>query len=99
MFAYNVVGDVAPLPERELFEFRDELYGFVGIRMRHYAMHARTISPRWDTLAVPTDRFRELAAPVAHFFSSNSAAGRSDPSRGATDDQSLPLEEFDSCVR
>ncbi len=33
VFAYNVVGDRAPLPAESLFEFRGGLYGFVGIRL------------------------------------------------------------------
>lgn len=68
VFAYNVVGDRAPLPAEELFAFRGGLYGFVGVRLSDYAYHARPISPRWDTLAIPTQRFRELAAPVDLLF-------------------------------
>jgi hypothetical protein len=68
VFAYNVVGDRAPLPPEDLFEFRGGLYGFIGIRLREYVRHARPISPRWDTLAMPTGRFRELAAPLPHFL-------------------------------
>jgi hypothetical protein len=68
VFAYNVVGDRAPLPAEDLFEFRGGLYGFVGVRLSDYAFHARPISPRWDTLAIPTQRFRELAAPVDVFL-------------------------------
>ena len=69
VFAYNVVGDRAPLPAEELFAHRGGLYGFVGVRLREYAYYARPISPRWDTLAIPTQRFRELAAPVDVFLS------------------------------
>jgi hypothetical protein len=68
VFAYNVVGDRAPFSPERLFEFRGGLYGFVGIRLVEYARHARPISPRWDTLAMPTGRFRELAAPVEQFL-------------------------------
>jgi hypothetical protein len=68
VIAYNVLGDRSPLPAERLFEFRDRLYGFVGIRLREYAMHARPISPRWDTLAVPAAHFRRLAAPLEEFF-------------------------------
>jgi hypothetical protein len=68
VFAYNVVGDRAPLPEPDLFEFRGGLYGFVAIRLSEYALHARPISPSWDTWAMPTGRFRELAAPLADFL-------------------------------
>jgi hypothetical protein len=68
VFAYNVVGDRAPLPAEDLFEFRGGLYGFIGIRLEDYTRHARPISPRWDTLAMPTGRFRQLAAPVEQFL-------------------------------
>jgi hypothetical protein len=68
VFAYNVIGDQAPLPEDSLFEFRDALYGFVGIRLCEYAMHARPISQRWDTLAIPAEHFRQLAAPIDSFL-------------------------------
>ena len=47
VFAYNVIGDRAPLPPERLFEFRGGLYGFVGIRVREYTRHARPISPRF----------------------------------------------------
>jgi hypothetical protein len=68
VFAYNVVGRRAPLPPSELFEFRGALYGFIGIRLREYVRHARPVSPRWDTLAMPSGRFRQLAAPLEHFL-------------------------------
>jgi hypothetical protein len=68
VFAYNIVGDRAPLPAENLFEFRGGLYGFVGIRLREYAMHARPISPRWDTLAMPVVHFRQLASPIESFL-------------------------------
>lgn len=64
VFAYNVHGDRAPLPAEKLFEFRGALYGFVAIRLAHYAVHARQISPRWDTVAMPVEQFRQLARPL-----------------------------------
>jgi hypothetical protein len=68
VFAYNVVGELAPLAADELFEFRGGLYGFVAIRVREYGTHARPISTRWDTLAMPAAPFRQLAAPVSSFL-------------------------------
>jgi hypothetical protein len=70
VFAYNVVGDRAPLPVEELFVHRDRLYGFVGIRLDHYASFVRPLSPRWGTVAVPVPRFRSLARPVRELFHS-----------------------------
>ena len=68
VFAYNVVGDRAPLPAEELFSFHDALYGFVGIRLDHYTSFAKKLSTRWGTVTLPTDRFRSLARPVREFF-------------------------------
>ena len=68
VFAYNIVGDRAPLPVDRLFEYGGGLYGFVAIRMTDYALHARPISPAWDTVAMPVLNFRELAAPFEHFL-------------------------------
>ena len=68
VFAYHVVGDIAPLPPELLFEHRGKLYGFVAMRLRDYAACAKVISPKWQTVAVPTARFRDLAEPVGRFL-------------------------------
>lgn len=64
VFAYNVVGNLAPLPPDDLFSFRGGLYGFVGIRLDHYTSWAKALSPRWGTVSVPTDKFLSLAQGV-----------------------------------
>jgi hypothetical protein len=64
VFAYDVLGDRAPLPSEQLFEYRGKWYGFVAIPLGDYADHAHQISPRWDTLAMPTAEFRRLARPL-----------------------------------
>ncbi len=69
VFAFNIVGDRSPLPASELFEFRKALYGFVAIRLSDYLGHARVISPRWNTVAMPSAAFRRLARPVGQFLS------------------------------
>ncbi len=63
-FAYLIAGDRSPLPENQLFEHRGRLYGFVGVRLHDYACFARPISSRWDTVALPSSRFREIAVPL-----------------------------------
>jgi hypothetical protein len=68
VFAYDVIGDRAPLAEDKLFAYHGKLHGFVGIELAQYAAHSRPISKAWDTLAVPTKRFRAIAAPVEEFF-------------------------------
>ncbi len=68
VFAYNIVGDRAPLPPDQLFECRGALYGFVGISLTDYAGWAHLISPSWDTVAMPTVDFRRLARPIDDFL-------------------------------
>ena len=68
VFAYNIVGDRAPLPPDQLFEHRGSLYGFVGIELSEYAPLAHPISPSWDTVAMPTADFRRLARPIEVFL-------------------------------
>ena len=64
VFAYDVLGQRAPLPAARLFAFRGHLYGFVAVRLADYAAWARRISVSWDTVAMPTAEFRRLAVPV-----------------------------------
>jgi hypothetical protein len=64
VFAYDVLGDRAPLPAEELFVFRGSRYGFVAVPLADYAGHARPISPRWDTWAMPAGEFRRFARPL-----------------------------------
>ena len=68
VFAYDVLGDRAPLPAEELFQYRGNLYGFIAVPLSDYAAHAHPISPRWDTWAMPAGDFRRLARPLAELL-------------------------------
>lgn len=68
VFAYNVLDDVSPLPEEQLFCFRDGRYAFLGVPLESFTAHARLISPKWQTLAMPTSEFRRWAQPVECFL-------------------------------
>jgi hypothetical protein len=65
VFAYDVLGDRAPLPAAELFEFRGNRYGFIAVTLTDYARHARPISPKWDTWALSAGDFRRYAQPLS----------------------------------
>jgi hypothetical protein len=67
VFAYNVVGDKAPLPEHLLYEFGGAIYGFVAVELDQYESNCKPLSERWNTVTVPTERFRALARPVQDF--------------------------------
>ena len=68
VFAYLVCGSKSPLPENKLFEYRQRLYGFVGISVTDYLSEIRLLSPKWRTFAMPTERFRQLAKPFEEFI-------------------------------
>ncbi len=84
VFAYHVLGDRAPLPAEELFEHRGCLYGFVAVTLTDYAANCRLISPRWDTVAMPTEQFRQLARPVAVFLSGPGMQSNAGEARAST---------------
>jgi hypothetical protein len=75
VFAYNVVGDRAPLATQELFVFRGGLYGFVAVRLDHYASWSQQLSQRWGTVTVPVSQFRALARPAREVFGVPRRAG------------------------
>ncbi|MCE5303069.1 MAG: HYExAFE family protein [Planctomycetaceae bacterium] len=64
VFAYDVLGHRSPLRAERLYEFRGSRYGFIAVRLSDYAAHAKPISPRWDTWAMPAAEFRRLAQPL-----------------------------------
>ncbi|HEY2882553.1 MAG TPA: HYExAFE family protein [Pirellulales bacterium] len=78
VFAYDVLGNQAPLPAEQLFDFRGRLYGFLGVRLGDYAATARPISAKWDTLAMPVRSFRVAAAPIEQFFCQTEPPERSE---------------------
>jgi hypothetical protein len=65
VFAYHVVGDRAPLPPEDLFVHQDQIYGFIVADHKSYGEFSRQISPQWDTVAVSTSKFREIARPLS----------------------------------
>ena len=68
VFAYNIVGDRAPLAKEQLFEHRGALYAFLGLPLCDYVAHCRRISIRWDTVSMPAADFRRLAKHVDEFL-------------------------------
>ena len=74
VFAYNIVGDRAPLPAEQLLEHRGGLYAFLGVELAEYAARSHPISPSWDTVAMPTEEFRRLARPMDELLGLDAAA-------------------------
>jgi len=96
VFAYQVVGDRAPLAADELFFFRGRLYGFLGVRLDHYSSFARPLSTRWNTVTLPVPQFRALARPVREFFGVPLSTPETAVVRGSISDLGLQISDCDS---
>ncbi len=64
VFAYWLLGEPGREPSSDLHMFRNECYAFVPVRAADYAAHARTRSPKWDTLSVSARTLRSLAKQI-----------------------------------
>jgi hypothetical protein len=57
--------DQPPLqPEPGYFEFRGRWYLLMGVDLAEYRNHMRRRSPKWETVALPAEDFRQLARPI-----------------------------------
>ncbi len=62
IFAYWV--DPPLVPDPATFEFRDRWYLLMGVDLDEYRNHMRRRSPKWATVALPAEAFRQLARPI-----------------------------------
>jgi hypothetical protein len=63
VFAYEVVGNRAPLEPARLFAFRGRLYAFLAVRVADYIQFSRQLSAKWQTVSMPAAIFRQAAFP------------------------------------
>lgn len=55
----------APLvPEQGMYEFRDRWYMLMGVDLSEYRNHMRRRSPKWGTVCLAAQDFRQLARPL-----------------------------------
>lgn len=78
LFAFHVIGQLAPLPAEQLFEFRERIYGFVAVHLEHYTAHARLLSQKWNTVGLAPEEFRQLAVPADALFAAARGAAVAD---------------------
>lgn len=51
-------------PEKGMYEFRERWYLLMGVDLAEYRNHMRRRSPKWETVALPAEDFRQLARPL-----------------------------------
>ncbi len=69
VFCYHLRGPAAEAaPFQVVHRFRGESFGLVGVYRGAYAGACRPRSRAWQTVSVPTARFRRLIRPVTAFL-------------------------------
>ena len=68
VFAYWLQGPPARAPFDDVHFHRQKHYAYVAVRLADYVSWARTRSDKWQTLAVPSRRFAEMARDIAEFL-------------------------------
>jgi hypothetical protein len=61
-FVYWIEAPLTPGPG--MFEHRERWYLLMGIDLNEYRNHMRRRSPKWETVCLPANDFRELARPI-----------------------------------
>lgn len=68
-FVYHLAPEIELPPETpDMFAFRHRIYLMRGVAVTDYRDRMKTRSPRWGTVHLATDDFRELVKPVSHFL-------------------------------
>jgi hypothetical protein len=65
VFAYHVVEPRRQHELEQCRQFRDRTYAFYGVWADEYGAAMRRRSPRWDTVWLPADEFRQLRFPIS----------------------------------
>lgn len=74
VFAYEIMPSVAlPANTPDLWEWDGRTYLFRAVAAEAYRRQMRVRSPRWGTVCLPNEAFRELVQPFRHFAEATSA--------------------------
>ncbi len=64
IFTYWLAGATDLEGQASVHSFRDRHYAMVWVSALEYAEHAKTRSPKWGTVSVPSDTFKKLIRPI-----------------------------------
>jgi hypothetical protein len=64
VFVYWLTSVTRGEPSSTIHLYRGECYAFVLVSASSYAAHARSRSPKWDTVTVPIRTFRGMISPL-----------------------------------
>ncbi len=65
IFAYRVLNVDVDFDGRETLLLGQDRYVFLAVRVDDYALHMKRRSPKWRTVTLPAEKFREVAISLA----------------------------------
>jgi len=68
LLAFTYWIDPPLAPEHGMFLFRDRWYWMLAVELQDYRQRMRIRSTKWETVALRTQDFRELARPIDHWL-------------------------------
>jgi len=68
VFVYKIMNVDVETDGADIFEFASNRYFFYAVELDSYREFMKTRSPKWNTVTLPADRFRQLAVPAREYF-------------------------------
>ena len=68
VFAFIYWIDAPLVPDPGMFEHHDRWYLLIGVDLESYRSHMRQRSPKWETVSLPAEDFRQLARPMSDWL-------------------------------
>jgi hypothetical protein len=68
VFAYKAEKIDVDFDGREFFEFNEDRYIFFAVKLSDYRSFMKRRSPKWKTVTLPADRFRQCAVQISELL-------------------------------
>jgi len=68
VFAYKVENIDVDFNGREVFDFSANRYIFFGVKLNEYRRFMKRRSPKWQTVTLPADKFRDYAIQISELL-------------------------------
>lgn len=68
VFAYQIELFDVDYDGRDVFEYDDNRYVFLGIKLEDYRRNIKRRSPKWRTVTLPAEVFRDYAIDIAELL-------------------------------
>jgi len=68
VFAYRVAQVEVDFDGCDVLDFRGERYLFFCVRLDEYRRHMKRRSPKWETVTLPAEKFRQCAVSLGEFL-------------------------------